>query len=127
MLLGIRNRRLQLEALAHLVQLLPVANRDTLYVLLKFLSTISLNAKDAKEGEDKIHVDGNRMDTTNLATVISPNILHCVQPGQLSGDTELEDRLDVINVVRFVVFPMEFNLICFEIEFTPFALFQITN
>lgn len=99
--LEIRNRRLQLEALAHLVQLLPVANRDTLYVLLKLLSTISLNAKIiSMEGDGKLPVDGNRMDSTNLATVISPNILHCVQPGQLTGDTELEDRLDVINVVR---------------------------
>lgn len=74
-------------------------------MLLKLLSTISLNAKDTKEGDDKLPVDGNRMDSSNLATVMSPNILHCVQPGQLTGDTELEDRFDVINVVRFVLNP----------------------
>lgn len=118
-LLEIRNRRLQLEALAHLVQLLPVANRDTLYVLLKLLSTISLNAKDTNEGEDKVPVNGNRMDSFNLATVIAPNILHCVQPGQLSGDTELEDRFDVINVVKFVVIlKQKIQIDLFKIKFT---------
>lgn len=94
---------MQLEALAHLVQLLPVAHRDTLFVLLKFLSTVAQYADDEREVDGSARLIGNKMDSTNLATVFSPNILHCVQPGQLVGDTELEDRQDVVSVVKFVV------------------------
>lgn len=50
---GIRNRRLQLEAIQHLVQLLPPANRDTLYVLLSFLAHVAKNANDGKNALGK--------------------------------------------------------------------------
>jgi hypothetical protein len=46
---GIRNRRLQFEALQHLVQLLPIANRDTLHALLNFLVMVAQNAADVKD------------------------------------------------------------------------------
>jgi len=51
----IRNRRLQFEALQHLIQLLPVPNRDTLWALLNFLVTVAHNAGDYKDetGNDK--------------------------------------------------------------------------
>jgi hypothetical protein len=51
----IRNRRLHFEAVQHLVQLLPVPNRDTLWALLNFLVTVSRNAGDYKDesGNDK--------------------------------------------------------------------------
>lgn len=42
----IRNRRLQLEALSHLIQLLPIAHRDTLFVLLKFLAHVARCSDD---------------------------------------------------------------------------------
>jgi hypothetical protein len=45
----IRNRRLQFEALQHLIQLLPVTNRDTLWALLNFLVTVAHNAGDYKD------------------------------------------------------------------------------
>jgi hypothetical protein len=45
----IRNRRLQFEALQHLIQLLPVPNRDTLSALLEFLVTVARNAGDYKD------------------------------------------------------------------------------
>ena len=45
----IRNRRLQFEALQHLIQLLPVPNRDTLCALLNFLVTVARNCDDHKD------------------------------------------------------------------------------
>ncbi|KAL7286588.1 hypothetical protein TKK_0019215 [Trichogramma kaykai] len=93
----IRNRRLQHEALQHLVQLLPTPNRETLYALLNFLSEVAANSEDRGE------LIGNKMDKTNLATVFAPNILHCVKAGhartELSAE-RAEERIDVINVVR---------------------------
>ncbi|XP_011503034.1 PREDICTED: uncharacterized protein LOC105366327 [Ceratosolen solmsi marchali] len=98
----IRNRRLQQEALQHLIQLLPTPNRETLYVLLNFLSEVVANSEDRK-GDDGQRLSGNKMDTTNLATVFAPNILHCVKPGQARSEVSAEraeERIDVINVVR---------------------------
>lgn len=64
----IRNRRLQQEALQHLVQLLPTPNRETLWALLNFLSVVAANSEDQKS-ETGEWISGNKMDTTNLATV----------------------------------------------------------
>lgn len=41
------------------------------------------------------------MTSKNLATILAPNILHFVQPGQSAGVTELQDYIDVISIVRF--------------------------
>lgn len=46
--LEIRNRHLQLDAIKHLIQLLPVANRNTLHSLLKFLSNLAKFSEDSK-------------------------------------------------------------------------------
>lgn len=43
------------------------------------------------------------MDAINLATVMSPNILHDTLPGQAPSEAEAGDRLDVINVVRTMI------------------------
>lgn len=64
----IRNRRLQQEALQHLIQLLPTPNRETLWALLNFLSIVAANSEDQKT-ETGEWIPGNKMDTTNLATV----------------------------------------------------------
>lgn len=64
----IRNRRLQQEALQHLIQLLPTPNRETLWALLNFLSVVASNSEDQKS-ETGEWIPGNKMDTTNLATV----------------------------------------------------------
>nr|XP_034171961.1 uncharacterized protein LOC117600517 [Osmia lignaria] len=97
----IRNRRLQQEALQHLIQLLPTPNRETLWALLNFLSVVAANSEDRKSDTGE-WMPGNKMDTTNLATVFAPNILHCVKPGQRSevSAERAEERIDVINVVR---------------------------
>ncbi|PBC34659.1 Rho GTPase-activating protein [Apis cerana cerana] len=97
----IRNRRLQQEALQHLIQLLPTPNRETLWALLNFLNVVAANSEDQKNERGE-WVAGNKMDTTNLATVFAPNILHCVKPGQRSevSAERAEERIDVINVVR---------------------------
>ncbi|XP_015593201.1 uncharacterized protein LOC107266824 [Cephus cinctus] len=98
----IRNRRLQQEALQHLIQLLPTPNRETLWALLNFLSDVAANSDDRKD-ETGEWIPGNKMDATNLATVFAPNILHCVKHGQTRPEVSAEraeERIDVINVVR---------------------------
>lgn len=44
------------------------------------------------------------MDSTNLATVFAPNILHCIKPGAKdnAGDRP-EDRVDIITVIRTLI------------------------
>ncbi|KAK4290133.1 hypothetical protein Pmani_036952 [Petrolisthes manimaculis] len=103
----IRNRKLQFEALQHLVQLMPSANRDTLYSLLIFLATVADRSEDAiaPSGET---LQGNRMDSSNLATLFAPNILHMVKPGAEQPSaatlaTGAEERIEVINVVRTMI------------------------
>lgn len=43
------------------------------------------------------------MDSTNLATVFAPNILHFNKPGGKEGVEKPEDRIDVINVIRALI------------------------
>lgn len=99
----IRNRRLQLEALSHIIQLLPLAHRDTLFVLLKFLAHVARHADDVMSLSNNSCISiGNKMDSANLATVIAPNILHCnVSPS--ASASEADERLDVINVIRTMI------------------------
>lgn len=95
---GVRNRRLQLEALSHLIQLLPVAHRDTLYVLLHFLSHVIKCSQDTTStANGNVITTGNKMDAMNLATIMAPNILPTETDPTLE---ELDERLDVINVIR---------------------------
>lgn len=106
MFLEIRNRRLQLEALSHLIQLLPVAHRDTLYVLLKFLAHVARCSDDVMNLANNTCLSvGNKMDSANLATVIAPNILHSNKDAStfVASEEEAEERLDVINVVRTMI------------------------
>lgn len=105
---GIRNRRLQAEALQHLVQLLPPAHRDTLHSLLVFLGEVARNATD-RRNETGEWLTGNRMDSSNLATLFAPNILHTAstQADELSAEGA-EERADTINVVRAMIDNSEF-------------------
>uniref|UniRef100_A0A146M0R8 Rho GTPase-activating protein 6 n=1 Tax=Lygus hesperus TaxID=30085 RepID=A0A146M0R8_LYGHE len=102
----IRNRRLQHEAMQHLLQLLPLANRDTLLSLLTFLSLVASHCDDHKDPDSGEWVSGNRMDSTNLATLFAPNILHAATPNR--GKDELsqermDERSDAINVIRSLI------------------------
>lgn len=103
----IRNRRLQLEALSHLIQLLPVAHRDTLYVLLRFLALVARCSDDVMNLATNTCISaGNKMDSANLATVIAPNVLHSntdTNVAAVATDEQAEERLDVINVVRTMI------------------------
>jgi len=44
---------MQLDAIKHLIQLLPVANRNTLYALLMFLSNMAKFSEDSKNSNGK--------------------------------------------------------------------------
>ncbi|KNC20685.1 hypothetical protein FF38_07036 [Lucilia cuprina] len=102
----IRNRRLQLEALSHLVKLLPPAHRDTLYVLLKFLAKVAACSDDICDNDGTVHLTGNKMDSNNLATVFAPNILRSTEKYKsssrdyLNSSKEQESISDAINVIR---------------------------
>lgn len=82
--------------------MLPVVHRDTLYELLKFLGTVSKNADDVRSPiTGSVVRFGNKMDSSNLATVIAPNILRLTKMEQETAtEAEVFDGFDVINVVR---------------------------
>ncbi|XP_037882478.1 uncharacterized protein LOC119633180 isoform X1 [Glossina fuscipes] len=101
----IRNRRLQMEAISHLVKLLPPAHRDTLYVLLRFLAKVAACSDDIPPSDNSQQANGNKMDSNNLATVFAPNILRTTNPalGNNTSSGEQEYMSDAINVVRIMI------------------------
>ncbi|XP_023168928.1 rho GTPase-activating protein 6 [Drosophila hydei] len=98
----IRNRRLQLEAISHLIKLLPVAHRDTLYVLLKFLGNVAAHCDNMCNPDGSIHTIGNKMDSNNLSTVFAPNILRYYPP-KSAEYKEQGNMTDAINVIRIMI------------------------
>jgi hypothetical protein len=64
----ITDAKQRLDAVRHLVCLLPVPNRDTLEMLLKLLDKV------------REHAATNRMDAFNLAMVFGPNLLKKHKP-----------------------------------------------
>lgn len=85
-----------------MIQLLPEAHRDTLYVLLKFLGKVARTANDTKTFDGQVLSSGNKMDSINLATIIAPNILHCIKSDQFE-EQEMTERADVINIIRIMI------------------------
>lgn len=85
-----------------MIHLLPVAHRDTLYVLLKFLAKVARASNDSKTFDGQILSNGNKMDSTNLATIMAPNILHCIKSDQFE-EQEVAERADVINIIRIMI------------------------
>ncbi|XP_038055442.1 rho GTPase-activating protein 6-like [Patiria miniata] len=102
----------RLRALQLLVYLLPTANRDTLHALLEFLNRVSKNAADYVD-EDGNEVQGNKMDTHNLATLFGPNILRKTKGGQerdahvMEASEQVEESREVISVVQVMTEHME--------------------
>ncbi|KAH8292602.1 hypothetical protein KR054_005178 [Drosophila jambulina] len=98
----IRNRRLQLEAISHLIRLLPIPHRDTLYVLLVFLAKVAAHSDDVCDVDGNCLINGNKMDSSNLATVFAPNILRNTTLS-LDKRREQQQMSDAINVVRTMI------------------------
>ncbi|ALC48091.1 maker369 [Drosophila busckii] len=99
----IRNRRLQLEAISHLIKLLPIAHRDTLFVLLRFLANVATHCDDILDNEGKVHIRGNKMDSNNLSTVFAPNILREDTTAKSTERREQGNMSDGINVIRIMI------------------------
>ncbi|KAJ1827648.1 Rho-type GTPase activating protein Rga1, partial [Coemansia sp. RSA 2708] len=59
----------RMEAFRYATLLMPQANRDMLNVLMRFLSWVATFSRVDEQS-------GSKMDTYNLATVITPNILY---------------------------------------------------
>ena len=97
-----------MEALQHLIQMLPTANRDTLHGLLHFLANVASKSADHRNPTGEM-VLGNKMDSNSLATLFAPNILHTVKPGtsaeKIAAESvaRAEERIDVINVIRSMI------------------------
>lgn len=85
------------------MQLLPQAHHNTLFVLLQFLSKVAQYSSDSISKDGKIVQIGNKMDSNNLATVFAPNLLHNISAGGYSNQQIIEERLDVINVIRYSI------------------------
>lgn len=96
---GIRNRRLQLEAISHLIKLLPIAHRDTLHILLRFLGNVAAHCDDICLSNGTVQMNGNKMDSHNLSTVFAPNILRNSSPSTAQYK-EQGNMTDAINVIR---------------------------
>lgn len=106
----IPNAQEKLLCLQRIMQLLPLINRDTMYVLLQFLGLVAENAEDKKETDGTVN-SGNKMDTTNLATLFAPNLLHTFAddaaaaakqyPG--SPTTATADRMDHVSALRLLI------------------------
>lgn len=101
----IRNRKQQLEAVQHLVQLLPAANRDTLASLLAFFAKVVANAGETRSSGGEL-LPGNKMEGYSLATLIAPNILPCMEGGGTAGSgdhTLTKERRESIDVVNYMI------------------------
>ncbi|KAJ2314834.1 Rho-type GTPase activating protein Rga1 [Coemansia sp. RSA 2705] len=66
---AISSQRDRMEAFRYATLLMPQANRDMLNVLMRFLSWVATFSRVDEQS-------GSKMDTYNLATVITPNILY---------------------------------------------------
>ncbi|XP_022103066.1 rho GTPase-activating protein 6-like isoform X2 [Acanthaster planci] len=109
----LENFEQRLRALQLLVYLLPTANRDTLNALLGFLNRVSKNAADTVD-DDGNEIQGNKMDTHNLATLFGPNILRKTKGGQdrdahggQEASEQVEESREVISVVQIMTEHME--------------------
>ncbi|GFS27721.1 rho GTPase-activating protein 6 [Elysia marginata] len=101
------------DALRLLICMLPLANRDTLWSLLRFLAKVAQHAQDTIDEKGET-VSGNKMDVHNLATLFGPNILRRSPAGgvasasdkelmyQQSGD-RVEESKEVIEVVKDMI------------------------
>ncbi|GAB1605110.1 rho GTPase-activating protein 6-like [Argonauta hians] len=102
----INNPDKQILALKLLVSLLPTPNRDTLWALMKFLRKVAQHSTDTIDKNGKT-LPGNKMDSSNLATLFGPNILHKAKSGErkymVESNARAEERKDVIEVVKTMI------------------------
>ncbi|XP_076467624.1 uncharacterized protein LOC143298629 [Babylonia areolata] len=103
----IKDRETQAEAVRLLLTLLPPANRDTLWSLLRFLATVHRHSEDTVDSSGR-EIAGNKMDSHNLATLFGPNILHrarAVNEKQFMAECaeQAEQSSEVIGVIKDMI------------------------
>ena len=109
-----KNTQEQIIQLQHIIQLLPLINRDTLYVLLQFLGLVAEHAEDRTDDKGILAncflrsrfiflaagtvVSGNKMDTLNLATLFAPNLMH-----SFTDDLSKSNNMDHVSAFKLLV------------------------
>jgi hypothetical protein len=88
----IKNNEAKLDTLRLLVCLLPVANRDTLQVLLRLLHQVRSHS-----------IGGNKMDSFNLAMVFGPNLLKKHKMSAASNSDFSVDKYNLIDDIDAVI------------------------
>ncbi|CAH1778398.1 unnamed protein product [Owenia fusiformis] len=95
------------KCLRCLVELLPVANRDTLHVLLKFLHKVNEHSSDHIDDTGQ-EVPGNKMGARNLATLFGPNICRKQKGGadkefRVEGIEMATESKEIIQIVEHMI------------------------
>ncbi|CAB3407437.1 unnamed protein product [Caenorhabditis bovis] len=88
----------RIEAIRLLFALLVSPNLDTLFVLLKFLSEVSMNSND-RTGADGETIQGNKMDAHNLATIFAPSILRADHDKLQESLAENEQQITIVETM----------------------------
>jgi len=97
----------KLEIIRSLVGLLPVANRDTLELILKLLDQVRKHSQPIMTAEGK-QIGGNKMDAFNLAMVFGPNLLKKSTTGSSSStssssSSSTQDKFNLIDDIDAVI------------------------
>ncbi|KAJ1667879.1 Rho-type GTPase activating protein Rga1 [Coemansia sp. RSA 1646] len=90
---GIQKQRERMEAFRYAIILMPQANRDMLNVLMTFLTWVATFSHVSEQ-------TGSKMDTMNLATVITPNILYADVKEPTRGDRDDTFSFEACNVIQ---------------------------
>lgn len=94
----------KLELVRNLICLLPVANRDTLQLILQLLDKLTSHCTIEMSSKQKT---GNKMDSFNLAMIFGPNLLqkHRQNKDIYSIDkySLVDDIESVISITKFLI------------------------
>ncbi|XP_071746398.1 uncharacterized protein [Lepeophtheirus salmonis] len=92
----------QIYYLQRLMHILPLPNRDTLFILLQFLGLIAENAEDKLSDNGEI-IPGNKMDSVNLATLFAPNLLHSFKIDEKNANANKGESNDYICLTKLLI------------------------
>lgn len=92
---GLTLDKCKLTLVRDLIALLPVANRDTLELILRLLDKVRAHSQPVLAADGSTR-GGNKMDAFNLAMVFGPNLL---KKHKTSGSGEFASNSDKFNLI----------------------------